>query len=163
MHSPTAPTAPASQRRHRRIRWTLIVLLSLISVNALAAGFSFIQQPDGTGLGIPQDWLLGTPFRDYRIPGILLFGLGLLHAFAAFTEVRRRPSAWFWAGMSAGGILIWIVVQAFLMGSTRHPMQTILQAAVLVVGIATGLLALAQFRRRGWGVGGRAGGSDADG
>ena len=48
--------------------------------------------------------------------------------------------------MSAGGILIWIAVQAILMGSTRHPMQTILQAAVLAIGLATGVLALVQSR-----------------
>lgn len=129
--------------------WTrvvLIVLLVLISLNAVAAGYSFIRTPDGTGLGIPQDWLDGTPFANYRVPGAILFGLGLLHGYAAFTEFKRRPRAWFWAGMSAGGILIWIAVQAMLMGSTRHPMQTLLQAAVLAIGLATGVLALVQSR-----------------
>lgn len=137
------PTAAPSRRWSRRIQ---VFFLLLIGVNALAAGASFIQKPDGTGLGIPQAWLQGTPFVDYRIPGIILFALGLLHTFAAWVQYRRRPSAWFWAGLSAGAIVVWIIVQAALMGSTRHPVQTILQATVLAVGVITGLLALVQRR-----------------
>ena len=130
------------------LRWTLVALLGLICVNALVAAFSFVSEPDGSGIGIPREWLEDTPFADYLVPGLLLGGLGLLHGWAAAREWLGRPDAWFWAGLSGSGLLVWIVVQALLMGSTRHPIQTFLQAFCLAVGIATGLLALVQRRRQ---------------
>ena len=127
-------------------RWTLVGLLALVSVNALAAGYAFVATPDGSALGIPQDWLDGTPFADYRAPGAILFALGLLYAFAALREGRGHRGAWFWAGLSGGAMIVWIAVQAALMGSTRHPIQTTLQAAILSIGLVTGLLAWSQLR-----------------
>lgn len=129
-------------------RWTMVALLALISLNALAAGTSFLFEPDGSGIGIPQDWLDGAPFDSYRVLGALLFGLGILHGVAAWLQGWKSALAWFWSGMSAGGLLIWIIVQALFMGSFRHPIQTILQAACLLVGMVVGLLALGQWRRR---------------
>lgn len=156
--SPAPPGRPVGDPR-----WTrrgLIALLALIGLNAVAAGYGFVRRPDGSALGIPQDWLAGTPFADYRIPGLILFALGVLHLYAAWAAYRRHAASWFWAGLCAGSMVVWIAVQAALMGSTRHPMQTILQASVLVIAIATGLLALAQLRGRTAGAPGRPVGDD---
>lgn len=139
--------AARSAGRQAGVRWALLVLLALIAVNAVAAGSSFVAEPDGSGLGIPQEWLEDSPFDTYLVPGLLLCGLGVLHATAAVLQWRRTPRAWFWAGLSGSGLLVWILVQAAMMGSTRHPIQTSLQAACLAIGIATGLLALAQRSR----------------
>lgn len=124
----------------------LIAVLGVVSVNAVAAGYGFIGTPDGSALGIPKDWLAGTPFPDYRVPGILLFSLGLLYGFAAFREVRRGSDAWVWAGLSGGAMIAWIIVQAAMMGSFRHPIQTLLQAIVLAAGLLSGASAFLQFR-----------------
>ncbi len=132
----------------RWVRRTLVALLTLIGLNAVAAGYLFVRRPDGSAIGIPHDWLAGTPFAGYRIPGAILFALGVLHLGAAVATQRRHPSSWFWAGLCGGSMIVWIAVQAALMGSTRHPMQTILQATVLTIAVATGLLALAQRRAR---------------
>src|ERR1041384_2633827 len=129
------------------LAWTLAVLLALIAVNAVVAGILFVLKPDGSAIGIPQDWLDGTPFPDYTIPGILLTGLGILHGVAAWAELAGWPLAWTWAGASAVGLGIWIVVQALLMGSPRHPIQTTLQASCLTIAAATGVLALVQRKR----------------
>jgi len=150
----SAPPAPYQAPPGRPVHgplWTrraLIALLALIGLNAVAAGYGFVRRPDGSALGIPQDWLAGTPFADYRVPGLILFALGVLHLYAAWAAYRSRAASWFWAGLCAGSMVVWIAMQAALMGSTRHPVQTILQAAVLAIAIATGLLALAQLRAR---------------
>jgi hypothetical protein len=122
------------------------VILALVSLNALAAGYGFMAQPDGTALGIPQAWLEGTPFADYFIPGALLATLGVLYGVAAFREGRGAKDAWLWAGASGVAKIVWIAVQVAMMGATRHPIQTILQATILAAGIACGLLALSQMR-----------------
>jgi 4-amino-4-deoxy-L-arabinose transferase-like glycosyltransferase len=105
-----------------------------------------MAQPDGSALGIPVSWPATSPFPDYLAPGILLSALGLLYGFAAFLELRRASNAWFWAGMSGGAMIVWIIVQAAFMGYDRHPIETALQATVLTIGLVTGALAFMQMR-----------------
>lgn len=127
-------------------RVVLITLLGLIGVSALPAAWGFLVDPSGRGIGIPQEWLAESPFRDYRIPGAVLLGLGIFHLAAAGRQVLRRSDAWAWAGASGILIIGWIGVQIALMGYTRHPIQTTLQTSVLAVGAATVALAFVQYR-----------------
>ena len=127
---------------------TLAAILALIGLNAVVAGFGFMGTPDGSALGIPQDWLADTPFKDYLIPGAILFGLGVLHLWAAYLQFKRDRSASKIAEIAGLGLVIWIVVQAAMMGSFRHPTQTILQAECIVLGLATVFLASRQMSIR---------------
>lgn len=127
-------------------RLTLAGLLSLIGLNAIYAGYGFIGTPDGSAVGIPREWLEGTPFHDYLIPGIVLLGLGVLHVVAAVLQFRRLERAPWFALVAGCGLSIWIIVQAGMMGSTRHPVQTTLQIVCMVIGILSTLLAMSQLR-----------------
>jgi hypothetical protein len=126
---------------HRRI---LASILGLIGLNAVIAGYGFIGTPDGSAVGIPQEWLADTPFVDYLIPGAILFGLGVLHLCAAYLEIRGDRIASWIAQVAGAGLLIWIVVQAAMMGSFRHPAQTTLQAVCLLAGVVTVSMATRQ-------------------
>lgn len=127
-------------------RGILISVLALIGLAAAGAGFGFIGDPDGTNVGIPQEWLSASPFDDYFVPGIVLFVLGLLYLGSAVREWQRAQDAWFWAGLSGGAMIVWIAFQAIWMGSFRHPIQTTLQAIVLLCGAVSGILAIVQLR-----------------
>lgn len=127
-------------------RWALIAILALVSLNAIVAGYGLVTEPSGSALGIPQDWLAESPFDDYLIPGMILLALGVLYGFAAVQELRRARSAWFWAGLSGGAMIVWIAVQVAMMGYDRHPIQTALQVFVMTAAIAIGILALGQMR-----------------
>ena len=131
-----------------RIRLAVAGLLGCLGVAAVAAGLGFVADPDGSGIGIPQEWLAGSPFATYRVPGAILALMGALSLASAWLQLRARPAAPWWSGTAASGYVIWIVAQAAWMGSFRHPMQTILQALVLLAAIATGLLSLRQLRER---------------
>ena len=68
---------------HRVSRVTSFVLI-ITSLNALAAGYSFIVDPDGSGLGITMDYLQHSPFRSFLIPGIVLMTcIGIVSIIAA--------------------------------------------------------------------------------
>lgn len=121
-------------------------LLILVGINAVVAGYGFIGTPDGSALGIPLDWLEGSPFEDYLAPGIILFAMGLLALTAAVLQLRRNQFAWAWSGVCGIGFVIWIIVQSILMGSFRHPAQTILQAAVSGIGLVVAVLSFQQYR-----------------
>ncbi len=49
-----------------------IVLLILISTGAFAAGYSFITDPSGNGIGMSTEYLKYSPFDNYFIPGLIL-------------------------------------------------------------------------------------------
>ena len=53
--------------------WVLIVLLLLLGVSALIPGAMFMVAPDGHLIQMPMSNLQESPFRDYFIPGLLLF------------------------------------------------------------------------------------------
>ncbi|MBD0285846.1 MAG: hypothetical protein ICV79_10545 [Flavisolibacter sp.] len=80
----------------RILRITAITLLFIIAINALAAGYSFMVEPSGQGLGITTGYLKSTaPFSDYLIPGIVLFTvngvLSVIIAVLAIKQVRHYP------------------------------------------------------------------------
>lgn len=74
---------------------TLVILLIILSANALIGGALMIIKPDGSLLGFPKDYLANTPFSDYTIPGILLFScVGVVSAIALLGMVRVHDIRW---------------------------------------------------------------------
>jgi hypothetical protein len=137
-----------SSRNRLEYRRTLALILALIGFNAVIAGYGFMGTPDGSAVGIPQEWLADTPFSDFMIPGAILFALGVLHLCAAYLQLRSDRIAPMIAEVAGFGLVIWIVVQIMMMGSFRHPAQTILQAICLICGVASIYLGSKQIRLR---------------
>lgn len=98
-------------------KWIAALLLLTNGVGALAAGYSFIAKPDGSGLQMPISFLHGTPFTDYFVPGLMLFvcnGVFSLCVLLALV-LQRGPYAWLVAAQ--GCILIgWTIIQLLLIG-----------------------------------------------
>ena len=107
----------------------LIWLQVLLALGALAGGGTFILAPDGHVIQMPLSNLKDSPFKDFLIPGILLFTfVGLFPLAVAYslwkTPSWRWPDAinpfrdthWSWAGSLAAGaiIILWITVQVLL-------------------------------------------------
>ena len=129
-----------------RGRWWLAGILALLGLNAVVAAYGFLRDPDGSSIGIPVEWLEGSPFETYLVPGIVLMGMGVLSLAAATLQWRRHSLAWVWSGMTGAGFVIWIIVQSMMMGSFRHPIQTTLQAVVLGLALVLCSLSFRQFR-----------------
>jgi len=101
------------QSKLRQPKWQRIILLSVIGYEAagcLLGGSFLIGAPDGRIMDMPVDIMHGV-FRDFLIPGIILFGLGILNTAAFFSVLRRRPSDWIMAGLAMGGLLIWFWIE----------------------------------------------------
>jgi hypothetical protein len=94
-----------------------VILLSVLGyegLGALVGGSLLAAKPDGRYMDIPVGVMHGT-FRDFLIPGIILFGLGLLN-IAAFIGVLRRVSAdWVAAGLAIGGMMVWFFVEIVIL------------------------------------------------
>ncbi|MFL5740404.1 MAG: hypothetical protein ACJ75B_09325 [Flavisolibacter sp.] len=109
------------------LRITAIVFLFIVSLNALAAGYSFITDPSGKGLGITTDYLKSsTPFDNYFIPGIVLFVvIGIMSSVIAVFAMAKREHYPFLI-LTQGCILVgWIAIQ-LMMVTTFHPLHLII-------------------------------------
>lgn len=123
--------APARQRGADEL--ALLGLELTTGIGALAgAWYGLSGAPE-----VPVEWLDGTPFRDYRIPSVILGAAVGGSMLAAAGSVLRRGSRRRTCSVAAGVVLVgWIGTQVAMIG-WRSP----LQPAYLGVGIATFALA----------------------
>jgi uncharacterized membrane protein len=138
--------APASQPIERPAYvWLAVALEVFTGLLALPVGWSFIQDPTGRALGIPQGWIEATVFGSYLVPGIYLLavnGIGML--VVAALSMRRHWTAPWLTGALGVGLIIWILVEIVTLPATM-----ILTWVFLAVGIAMGIVALFWLRTTG--------------
>jgi hypothetical protein len=148
-----SPRLPRKRdERHANARATrplgahvLIWLLLLLAVNALGGGGALMADRSGALLGMPIELLAQSPFRDYLLPGAILFGLlGIFPLLVAWALWRRPPwayvgragvdGAWLGAVVVGVALIVWILVQ---MSILRFFLQPILLAlGVGIVGVS---------------------------
>jgi len=97
--------------------WQRIILLTVLAyeaAGALMGGIMLITAPDGRFMNMPVQIMHGV-FPDFRIPGFVLFGLGMLNAFACIAVLRRYTADWWMAALGLGGFIIWFVVEIIIL------------------------------------------------
>ncbi|HVB63080.1 MAG TPA: hypothetical protein VNE17_00025 [Nitrolancea sp.] len=129
----------------RRVESTgLVGLLAFGAVSAIAGGIGLL----GNGIGLPLDWLDGSPFSDYTIPGIILGaivgGSQLLAAGAMLRRVERSHTTAAIAGVVMMG---WIASEVLIVG-THGGLMLALQLIYSVLGLAELALAARLMRER---------------
>jgi hypothetical protein len=113
---------------HSRQR-VLIALELIIGANAVYGGIGLARD----GLGMPDDWLTGTPFDSWLWPGVfLLLVVAVPMVVAAAAEIWRRAWAYRASGVAAGLLLGWIIVQLAVL-QRYFSLQPVLFAAGLAV------------------------------
>lgn len=103
----------SSAEKARHSNWPRIVLLCVLAyegAGALLGSILLIIAPDGRLMKMPVEIMHGT-FANFLIPGLILFGLGVLNTVAFFAVVRRRRLAWALAAAGVGGMLIWFWIE----------------------------------------------------
>src|SRR5688572_30100620 len=95
------------------VRYTLGALLAFAALNAFGGGYYALSGAPG----VPSEWLNGSPFRTYFIPGLILFfvvgGAFLVAAIAVFVRLRIERKATFVAVVI---VFIWLAVQITIIG-----------------------------------------------
>lgn len=97
-------------------RDALLWVQGAVAVTAVAGGVALmlgaLSPALSSVLSPPVEYLEGSPFASYLMPGLLLAGLlGGIHAIAFVFTLRRLPWASLVAGAAAFAMLIWIFVQ----------------------------------------------------
>lgn len=93
--------------------WQRVTLLSVIGYEAmgcLLGGSLLVIAPDGRLMDMPVEIMHGA-FENFLVPGILLFGLGILNVFAFIGVLRRTHTGKIMAALAMGGLAIWFWVE----------------------------------------------------
>ncbi|MGN6503375.1 MAG: hypothetical protein ACTHKX_10815 [Pseudolysinimonas sp.] len=134
---------------HRIAHRLLVILDLIVAVTAIAGGavlaVSAVVPSWSTILAPPPEYLEGSPFGSYLVPGLALAVLlGGLHLVAAVLLLRRSRIRFIAATVAAYAMLIWIFVQMIVIPFS------FLQAVYIAAGLAElglVLLSLGLFSR----------------
>jgi hypothetical protein len=111
----------------------------VIGLGALYGGVRLLL--DAEALGVEESWLEGTPFSDYRVPGVVLLaviGGGML--VTALAALRRSRYAGLAALVMGAALVVWGVVETLTIGYQGADQLMLL--AVFVVAPALHLLVI---------------------
>jgi hypothetical protein len=106
-----------TQKKISQPRWQRIILLIVLGYEAagcLLGGSLLVAAPDGRYMEMPVGMMHGV-FLDFLVPGIILFGLGILNTLAFITVLRRNISDWFIAGLALGRIVHLVRVEIIIL------------------------------------------------
>ena len=106
-----------TEKKIVQLVWQRITLLGVLSYEAagcLLGGGLLVAASDGRLMEMPVDIMHGV-FHDFLIPGIILFGLGILNTFAFISVLRRKSYDWLIAGLALGGLFIWFIVEIIIL------------------------------------------------
>lgn len=115
------------------LRYTLSFLLALVALNAFAGGYYAMSG----AVDVPTEWLIGSPFHDYFLPGLILFivvgGVFLVAAILVFVRLRIARVATFGA---VAIVFIWLGAQVAIIGyvSWMQPTTAIIALVILLIG-----------------------------
>jgi hypothetical protein len=115
----------------------LLALELFVAFRAFAGGIGMMSG----GLDLPKEWLDGTPFSDYFIPGLILFVvIGGLMLFAALVIWARNHFSGPVSLVAGSALVIWITVQVILIGYRSWMQPTFLAFGLAVVALSIPLV-----------------------
>ena len=121
----------------RQTETAIAVLGGVTAANALGGAVYGL----GGAPKVPREWLEGSPFRDYRIPSLILgVGVGGSSIVAAATAWRASDRAGV-AAVSAGAVLIgWIGAQLAIIGRRSFLQPLFGGVGIAMVGLGAKLV-----------------------
>jgi hypothetical protein len=115
------------------LRYVLGGVLAFGALNAFGGGYYGMAGAED----VPREWLEGSPFDDYFIPGLVLFvvvgGSFLAAAIAVFANLRIARTA----AYAAGAIVLgWLAVETAIIGYVSWMQPATTAAGLLVLLLA---------------------------
>lgn len=105
---------------NNRVKITVILLIIIEFFNglsALAGGIGVLSDLSGKTLGMDTSMLQGSPFKNFLIPGIILFVFhGIGNTLAAIYSLKQGKFMNEVAILFGIGMMIWIIVQVSIIG-----------------------------------------------
>ncbi|MBN1298321.1 MAG: hypothetical protein JW997_01390 [Actinobacteria bacterium] len=126
-------------KTYKIITLLLAVLLLFTGVISVVSGAVMIATD---GMGMPLEWLAGTAFASYLVPGLILaIVIAGVTILAGILLLKNKKGAHEAAAASGFGLLIWLFTEMYVlekMGS--HFLHAIIFTEALVILIAVMIL-----------------------
>lgn len=120
--------------------YVLMILMLFQGLSGLAGGIGLILDPSGQSMQIPLQWLQGSPFSTYLIPGIVLFVVLGLFPLAVFIGLLKQwRLAWVASLLIGIALMIWLIVEIMVIGYQPQPPLQVIYGLV-GIGILTTVL-----------------------
>lgn len=104
---------------NRSARLLAIFLLLVNAAAALYGGWSLMTDSSGAALGLPPEWISRLPFRNYFIPGVMLFLVnGIFSVLAAIATISRSRGYEKFVIVQGCLLIAWIFVQVIILHTT---------------------------------------------
>lgn len=125
-------------RSHPLTIWLYLIGALGLGVTAFFSGGMMLLDPSGATMGLELEWLDGTLFQNYFIPGLVLFSVLGVGSFVVLYGIGRRRRWGWWAAIGLGIALVgWISTQVVLL-QMNHVLQVIYRVlGVVLVFLAT--------------------------
>jgi SNF family Na+-dependent transporter len=129
----------------------LVVLLFFLGMGAIFGGTVFIISPSGELFGMPLSMLNNSPFKNFLIPGIILFlVLGLAPVAIAIALIKKPVNkvleafnlykdmhwAWTYTIYIAFALIIWIQIQMMIIQAVDWLHTFYMFLAVVIIFVA---------------------------
>lgn len=99
-----------------------------IGMSAATGGLPLILSPDAPN-GLTPELLQNTPFTDFLLPGLILFGIGLGNLVSSFFSLKVKNAAGILGIVLGGMIILWMAIQLYYWGTSGF-----LQYIYLLIG-----------------------------
>lgn len=114
------------------VRYALGTLLLVIAINAFGGGYYGMSGAKY----VPLEWLKGSPFHNYFIPGLFLFvcigGLSLFSSVAIFKRFKAANTLAFISGMI---VILWLIIQVPIIGYVSWMQPATAVIAILIISL----------------------------
>jgi len=128
----------------KRIYRLLFALHLFVGIGAIFGGLAAIIDPEEP-LGITVEALKNSPFKNYLIPGIILFTIiGLGNIFSALMCRFKPQFQGYISSVFGWALVIWIVVQCIMLNTVAFP-----HILFFIIGVIEAVLsAIILFKQR---------------
>ena len=125
------------KKKSKWLIYSLVVLQAFIGLTGILGGFQLVSDPSGTKVNLSLEWLNGSPFPDYFVPGlILLIVIGVANTIGAAVTFFGSKYSGDAAVALATGLIIYLTVEIWVVGlrTLLQPSYFILAVIVLLLG-----------------------------
>lgn len=124
-----------------KIVYRLLIALHLfVGIGALFGGVAAIMNPHNP-LGMSAGYLKNGPFKDYLIPGIILFTIiGLGNLFSALMFYYKSNFQGYISSVFSWALAIWIVVQCIVLGAVAFPHVLFFSIGIIQAALSASIL-----------------------
>ncbi len=113
----------------------LFLLVLVITISSLLSGLQMISHPEGETLNLQVSLLSGTPFKNFKVPGLILTSfVGSINLIAVLYTIQVHPQRFIWSIAGGTLICIWSLVEiVFIYPFWQHFISLTLGLIIIVV------------------------------